>query len=250
MNPNKIIIIAILLTLTLALTACDTIASIKSKCKGSDTGLILDDMSASVHVGEIVKFGNYSWRVLEVRDGKALLLTDKIVDSSIYDLEPAGGVTWETSFLRNYLNGVYLQNFTEEEQAQIAETTISNPDNLWYGTPGGDDTRDKLFLLSLEEADRYFGNSGDYLNERRISWNSKGKAVENDKGSYFSNVYDKKRAALIGNVGTWWWLRSPGETSGSAATVNLGGSVGVSGRDVDASHPEMGGVRIALWLNP
>ena len=35
-----------------------------------------------VRIGDMIKFGLYEWRVLEVRDGQALLLTDKIITSS------------------------------------------------------------------------------------------------------------------------------------------------------------------------
>ena len=201
--------------------------------------------------GEIIQFGGYDWRVLEVRDGKALVISEDIVEANVYDLAAADGVTWETSFLRTYLNGIFLEKFTAEEQEQIAVTRIKNPDNLWYGTPGGADTDDKIFLLSLEEAEKYFGGGGDYLNERRKSWNADGTAIEkNDSGRAVSDSHDSERKAKYGYDFSWWWLRSPGAVNLSAACVSSDGSISVSGRDVDTMHPEMLGVRPALWLNP
>jgi len=202
---------------------------------------------SSVKASEIVQFGGYSWCVLEVRDGKALLLAEKIIEANLYNLYPTD-VTWESCFLRDYLNGIFLQNFTHEEQERIVETSVNNPDNLWYGTPGGADTYDKVFLLSLEEVDRYFGDSGDYLTGKRKLWHADG-IEENDEGWAFSNAHDEDRAAIYGYGPSWWWLRSPGSGSRSAAAVDIGGSVNVRGRDVDAMHPDMGGVRPALWLN-
>jgi len=206
-----------------------------------------EDTPVSVSIGETIQFGGYSWLVLEVQEGKALLITEEIIEANLYHLELTD-VTWETCFLRSYLNGIFLRKFSDEEQERILETCINNPGNLWYGTPGGADTNDKVFLLSLEEVDRYFGDSGDYHNERRKRWRVNG-IEENDDGWAFSNTYDGEREATFGYGPSWWWLRSPGSVRPAAATVNAGGSVNVSGRDVDTIHPDMGGVRPVLWLS-
>jgi len=117
-------------------------------------------------IGSIIPFGNYKWRVLDVQDGNALIITEDVIEERPYN-EENEGVTWRTCDLRKYLNNEFLRKFTKEQQGRIVEKKIPNPDNLWYGTKGGRDTRDKVFLLSLEEVDKYFGNSGDYLNKRR-----------------------------------------------------------------------------------
>jgi len=197
-------------------------------------------------VGDTMSFGGYTWRVLEVRDGAALLLTDVVIEANLYSVELTD-VTWETCFLRSYLNDRFLQNFTAEERERIIETSVSNPDNLWYGTAGGADTLDKVFLLSLEEADRYFGDSGDYHNARRVRWGAQGIEIADD-GWALSNEHDDERTAILGYGFSWWWLRSPGSNNLSAAAVSVGGDMNVRGRDVDAMHPDMGGVRPAIWL--
>jgi len=248
MNTKRFTAILLILTLALVIAACGNTAGTGTQEETiSATGPPIDDMSAPVRIGEIIEFGNYDWRVLEVIDGKVLLLSDQAIEPNIYHLD-LKDVTWEKSFLRQSLNSRVLQEFTKEEQAQIVETTIRNPDNLWYGTKGGANTKDKLFLLSLEEVDRYFGDSGDYLNERRKKWVDDG-FQERDNGSYLSNAYDSERVAILGYGETWWWLRSPGSVGASAAVVGIDGSVDVRGRDVNAMHTDMGGVRVALWLN-
>ena len=190
-----------------------------------------------------LKFGDYKWRVLDVQSDKALLITEGVIEERPYN-KKYRGATWEMCDLRKYLNGEFLRKFTEEERRKITETPIRNADNLWYGTPGGDDTVDKIFLLSLEEVDRYFGDSGDYLNKRRKT-DDNGELVADSDGYSFSNAHDSDRVAKFGND-TWWWLRSPGGGSCSAADVNLDGDVYVLGFDVDDLS---GGVRPAFWLN-
>ena len=202
-----------------------------------------------VEIGEVIQFGKYNWLVLDIKDGKALIIAENAVEPNIYEFMLTD-VTWETSFLRGYLNDRFLQNFTAEEQSRIAETQIKNPDNLWYGTPGGADTNDKIFLLSIEEADKYFGDSGDYLNKKRKSWKDGEGFEEKENGRTLSNTHDDERAAILDYGPTWWWLRSPGANNLCAACVNIGGSIDVSGRDVDAMNHEMGGVRPVLWLIP
>ena len=208
----------------------------------------VDAAARPVYVGAVIQFGGHDWRVLDVQGNRALIITENIIERRPYNVQWEA-VTWETSSLRQYLNGEFLQRFAQEDQRRIAETRIANNDNLWYDTPGGNDTTDRIFLLSLEEVDRYFGNSGDYENRRRKiyegQWPS-GRWVSADYGFGFSNANDSDRIARYNNEALWWWLRSPGGISGSAAGVNVGGGVRVSG---GVNFDVFGGVRPALWLN-
>jgi hypothetical protein len=190
-------------------------------------------ISNDPRVGTIIQFGNYKWRVLDVQGDRALILTEDVIEERKYNEEDTN-VTWEECTLRKYLNDEFLQRFTKEQQRQIIETEIRNPDNLWYGTEGGRDTKDKIFLLSLEEAGRYFGGSGQLRNK-------------NPKSEYYINdQYNPARIAKdTDGKACWWWLRSPGFSTDGAAFVNLDGFVFVSG-SVVVSY---GGVRPALWLN-
>jgi len=202
----------------------------------------------SDRIGEIIQFGKYNWRVLDVQNDMALIITEDIAEVRPYDSEFTDEV-WETCALRQYLNGEFFGQFTETEQKRIAETKIRNPNNLWYGTWGGKDTRDRIFLLSLEEADRYFGGGGDYLDERRKDFDFDGGIYsENHSGGYFSNDYDGGRQAKYKGEPAFWWLRSPGIHNGSAAFVLPNGGVGVFGLDLYCILDVICGVRPALWL--
>jgi hypothetical protein len=189
-----------------------------------------------------LSFGGYSWRVLDVQGGEALIITEDIVEKLPYNTEDKD-VTWESCTLRQYLNGGFLQKFSNEQRNRILETNNANPDNLWYGTKGGNNTRDRIFLLSLEEVDKYFGNSGDYGNKKRKNVSG----VVAKAGYLMSNEHDTDRQTKnTENKAWWWWLRSPGFLSDLAALVSGDGRVGV---DVGVVNDGSGGVRPALWLN-
>jgi len=185
----------------------------------------------SISVGETVRFGEWDWRVLEVQDGRALLVTKEIIEQLPYNGEQTG-VTWETCTLRAYLNGAFLEKFSARERRLICETENVNESNQWYGTNGGGNTTDKVFPLSLEEVVNYFGDSGQL---------KKGNLNEE---YFFDDQYNDARAAKFDNDGGWWWLRSPGDTQITAAGIHDDGCVNLAG---DYVFYELG-VRPALWL--
>jgi hypothetical protein len=200
------------------------------------------EQEISVSAGDTVQFGDYDWRVLEVQDGKMLLLSESITEQRAY--HPCyAGVTWEHSKLRQYLNNDFFNNFDSAEKDKILETKLSNPNNLWYGTEGGNDTFDRIFILNLEEADRYFGNSGDYSNIRRKKYDN-GKWVADDGGWILSNGHDSSRTAKHNGLASFWWLRSAGYSDCTAAYVSTTGNIPCNGDRVCIGR---GGVRPALW---
>ncbi|MDD6035308.1 MAG: DUF6273 domain-containing protein [Lachnospiraceae bacterium] len=75
-----------------------------------------------------------------------------------------GAIEWHDKAMEagRWLNSdFYRTAFSEKERASIAETLVRNADNPEYGTEGGNDTRDKVFLLSIEEATTYFDSDPD-----------------------------------------------------------------------------------------
>ena len=194
-------------------------------------------------IGDIVQFGDYNWRVLDTNGDKMLLLSEEILEQRAY--HPCyAGVTWENSTLRQYLNGDFFNLFDTADKEKIIETKLTNPDNLWYGINGGNDTADKIFILNLEEVDRYFGNSGDYLSKRRKKYDN-GSWVFDDKGWILSNQYDSSRVAKHNGLASFWWLRSPGYSDCTVAYVSTTGNIPPNGDRVCIGR---GGVRPALWL--
>ncbi|MDR0874923.1 MAG: DUF6273 domain-containing protein [Clostridiales Family XIII bacterium] len=172
-----------------------------NKASESEWQAQMQQLSLSV-VGSIVTFGDYEWIVLDKAENKLLIITRDIVGKRVYD-NSRQSVTWETCTLRKYLNEEFYDKFSAVEKTLITETSVVN---------AGNDTKDKIFLLSVDEAKEYFDGNDD------------------------RNCGDR-----------WWWLRSPGDDGSSlAAFVNHDGSVGDDGVIVISGH---GGVRPALWLN-
>ncbi|MDR2559318.1 MAG: leucine-rich repeat domain-containing protein [Oscillospiraceae bacterium] len=169
----------------------------------------------TINAGSLIHFGGVFWRVLEVQDGRALIITEDVTERKPYHAD-GGEITWEHSTVRQYLNGEFYNSFSSSEQGRIVETTIINSNNPTHGTAGGNNTTDNIFLLSIDEAQTYFTD-----NASRIAINANGEAI-------------------------WWWLRSPSTDGDCAAFVSEDGIVRVSGYDVSDND---GGVRPALWLN-
>ena len=180
-----------------------------------------------------VSLGGNDWRVLDVQNGKALLLSDKIIKKRAYNAKfEEEDITWETCTLREYLNGEFYNKFDAAVKTLIAESRIENDDNQCYGTHGGNTTTDKIFLLSIEEVVKYFGDSGQ---------------LKNDPRDDIHDQYNSARIAKDENgAASWWWLRSPGGYANSPAYVRDDGSVRVLGSRVRNGR---GGVRPAFWLN-
>ena len=191
-----------------------------------------DTFDYPVALDDIMEFGGYEWRVLELKGGKALILSEKVIEKREYH-SAAKRITWEGCSLRQYLNEDFINSFTEEEQAQIAQTKITTLFNPWYGIPGGD-TEDRIFLLSLQELVQYFGDSG------KLGDGFKGEAFLDDEYNSARIAYDTKGEASM------WWLRSVGQYAWDATEVFATGVIDPSG--IIIITDEEGGVRPALWL--
>ncbi len=146
---------------------------------------------------EIIKFGNFEWKVLEVKENNALLITKEIIELRWYH-SSFETITWSDSEIRRYLNNEFYNLFSPQEKEKINLVELKNLDNPWFGTNGGEDTHDKIFLLSLDEVCKYFGNSKHkLLNKDNQKWLISDENNENRKAKY-NNEYH------------WWRLRSPG----------------------------------------
>ncbi|MDR0960529.1 MAG: KAP family NTPase [Propionibacteriaceae bacterium] len=181
-----------------------------------------------------VSLSGYEWRVLvgpEEGHGRALLLSDRIVGKGPYNREQVD-VTWETCDLRRWLNGQFMASLGRPMWEQVEEGPVENPDNPFFGTPGGRATSDRAFLLSLEEMMRYLAG------QQKPNWGTIGRQ-DFRSGQLIALTEDNNKS--------WWWLRSPGRNPGGASFVFAVGLV-----LVDASthvSSASGGVRPALWLN-
>jgi hypothetical protein len=189
--------------------------------------------NSTFEVGKLAEFGDYEWRILEVRDRKALLLSREVIRTDAYN--PSKGYTsWDICALRDWLNIDFYEEFSEQEQARIVETHVATAKNPRFETDCGEATTDVVFLLSVEEVARYFGDSG-----QLTGGNPKSKWWINDQYNAERITYHEDGIAV------WWWLRTPGMHSNTAVYVNTCGSINLAGhRAINGD----GGVRPALWV--
>ena len=174
------------------------------------------------------------WRVLTVENGRALVISEKLLDCVKYN-EVKTDVTWETCTLRKWMNGEFLNKaFSSSEQSKIATVTNQNPDNPEYGTQGGNATQDRIFALSIEEANQYFRNDGDRMAAPTV--------YAKKQGAWASDISSLPSGEKTG----WRWLRSPGLHSNLAAYVLSGGRISQYG---DYVVNDSVAVRPAFWLN-
>ncbi|MBR4728292.1 MAG: hypothetical protein IK080_10440 [Clostridia bacterium] len=241
-NAKKLL--SVLLALTLALgTAAAGVGGLplRSSAAGTGKAIVLVTGGAADFIKgaqqSSVWFGNYmqssadskepvKWRVLSNADGKLFLLADQNLDVVQY-YEHETSITWENSTVRSWLNGDFCSAaFSDAEHAAIPEDTVVNDNNPYYGTAGGNDTTDQVFLLSIAEATTAaYGfpegyDSADTRKATNTAFVSAG-GHTGTNGMYANGAAD------------YWWLRSPGDSSNCAAFVTNYGFVADGGNHVD-----------------
>ena len=218
-----------------------------------------------------IKFGNYDWFVLDKLDDKMLIITEKVIEKRPYHHEETE-ITWESSDMRKYLNGEFYNSFDESDHEKILEVTNENPANPWYGTSGGNSTKDKIFLLSIDEVLKYFGDSGQ-IKTRYMYPSPYGDWCKDEFLPWIDDQYNLNRRAVNDEgIVEKWRLRSPGSDSNKIATV-MGfccdgfdqGGIDISGcsdfidghfildgvgalSEMPTDYHNLNGVRPALWL--
>lgn len=190
----------------------------------------------SVRVGDYITFGRYEqdadevngkeaieWRVLDKQDGRVLLLSECSLDAQKFNYY-SRSVAWDNSTLRTWLNEHFLNAaFSSTEQPMIMETQVIADKKVdYFGSYSYYETKDKIFLLNIEEVNRYLPS----LDEKRAE----------------ATTYAQKQGAdaYVGDY-CLWLLRTAG--SGDVMIVDAGGSV-VSGYLID----RIAAVRPAMWI--
>lgn len=183
-----------------------------------DGGSTAAEGRKAVLASDTIEFAGCTWIVLDKQEDKTLVISRDILEQRAYHVTRED-ITWEASDLRRYLNGEWLDSaLTGQEKACVAEVSIQNPSNPKYGIRGGNATVDKVFLLSLQEAEYYCAGNADLL---------KGKTEAGEP--------------------VWWHLRSPGEAPYVAASVSSGGLIDYHGT-AEGVDDAAGGVRPAMWV--
>jgi hypothetical protein len=158
------------------------------------------------------------WRLIQLEEetGCALVIAKDCIALMPYDMPGGRAVTWETCTLRGWLNSNFYNSLSTDVRSKVIRSEIVTKDNC--SLPGGNDTSDFVFLLSIEE---------------------------------YNEILPKTlRTARFHGSPSWWWLRSPGYSCTDVANVRPDGILdgGLSGHGF-YSHCDCGGVRPALFLN-
>lgn len=223
-----------------ALIALDGYKDSASKAKEIRGQYIAEKLKIA-KVGDYVAFGAYEqdnntsngkedieWLVLEVKDGKALVISKYALDRKPYNASYTD-VTWETCTLRKWLNKEFINAaFSADEKAMIPTVTVPADKNPDYSTNPGNATQDQVFLLSIAEANKYCSSDSARRCEPTDYAVANG-AWESDSGN------------------CWWWLRSPGYVQNFAAIVYDCGDVNFYDYYYDSINDIA--VRPALWID-
>ena len=237
------------------------------------------------HVGDGVILGKYEqdantengaedieWIVLDVKGMKVLLISKYALESMPFN-SASGETSWGDSSIRIWLNGEFMDNaFSETERRYLVYSSIENKDyylgvtengilkanNTGEGlkdisahTQGGAVTTDRVFLLSVDEANEYFASEEDRV--ALFSGAARERFLQNcveDAKAY--GMTDEK--VVLDNVAKWeqehgigscfWWLRNPGLKSSYCSIVDDKGET-YNSQNVESKE---GGVRPVMWV--
>ena len=163
------------------------------------------------------------WRVLQNANGQLFVLSDQILDFRKYETNRnVTSITWAQSNIRSWLNGntdyKFLHDaFCDLEKQAIEDTNVVNQDNPLHGTNGGNDTTDKIFLLSIDDIlNTEYGFSG------TLAAGTAQTRVATDT-AYTAYKSATQTVGIHEGTSDFWWLRSPGQDSICAALI---GSLG------------------------
>ncbi len=209
-------------------------------------GLTGCSVEKEIAVGSVIQFGKYNidtdasgsepieWIVVAKEDDKLLLLSRYALEERYFNTEEWSDavITWENSKLRNWLNTeFYMTAFSNVEKENIILSRIINSENPEFGTDGGNDTDDNVFLLSADEVTKY-------LTEKRFRICEPTPYAQKTYRYIDDNLDDEYRSCM-------WWLRSiGGETNRFRVVDTYSSSIGQNGTDLSVPYY----VRPAMWV--
>ena len=198
-------------------------------------------------VGDIVRLGHYEqdnddsngsekieWLILADEEDRKLLITKYGIDCKQFN-DKKFDATWATCTLRKWLNDDFYNQAFEDTEKDMILTSVVLPiqyEPYTQETDQGDETQDKVFILSIQEAMDYFKNNTERKAKGTKYAEEHGATSPKDDGSNF------------------WWLRTikigkysvNDEVSGSC--VNRDGEITI-GTTIDFEEFT---VRPAIWV--
>ncbi len=201
---------------------------------------------ADAKVGDYIVLGSYEqdndstngkegieWLVLAKEADKVLVISRYGIDCRRFNSSRVS-VTWDKCSIRKWLNSSFLNAaFTEQEKAMISSVTVRADKNPEYSVKAGNSTKDKIFLLSVTEADQYFSTD-------------KMRKCVPTAYAFAQGIWTDDISMIDGTETCRWWLRSTGRNSMRAAGTDFDGSVSCFGYYVNSSTIA---IRPAMWID-
>ena len=202
---------------------------------------IAAQLIGNIETGDRIGFGSYDtdgweddqesvqWIILDKQDTKVLIISSQVIDAIPFNSEYTDS-DWESSSIREWLNGEFLSDhFSDAQKAMILETELDNPSNSAYEGKDGSSTTDSVFLLSEEEVNEYL-TAEDRV--ALLTGSTADRMLLSGKKDY-----DETGA---------WLLRTNGASSDLAAFVDPEGEVNLEGVPVNSKYI---GLRPAMWID-
>ena len=214
---------------------------------------VIAEVAGRKKIGDLMELGRYmvqaaikpynypaksyksmEWYVLAREGSRMLLLSKDCVDWEFID-GTGHPQTWENCFARKELLPAFFKDtFTEEEKSLILPVRLKTMDNVTYGTKGGEDTTDRIFLLSMEEFQKYVFPEAARASLYMVD--------------YLTGDFEEKKEAKyeLWHEPADWWLRSPGEEQCCNVVVSSRGELWEEGLENGADEV---GIRPAIWID-
>ena len=191
----------------------------------NQSGLFDTMFFGSYYYGNQGETAPIEWIILKEENGRKLLLSKYIIDAVDYH-EKGQVQSWEECSIRTWLNTEFIKkSFSETEAACLIETRRDETRNLFYQTEDLKQCEDKVFLLSVEEIEKYLGT---------------------DKVAMGPvTPYALERGVFTQNAGLWWTC-TPGDDFGMQTYIDTEGGIAYEGCYQQRSEV---GLRPAMWIN-
>lgn len=210
-----------------------------TKVTAVQTVSLSDNITITAGAEYYFKLEVIKWRILDEKDGKALILCDSVVaESEFHSYEKS--YAYSSSAVRWWLINVFYNvafNSLQQELIQVTNVDNSVSTELFVKGGGCENTNDKVFLLSYQE-----------VKNASYGFNSEFFSREDVDTARSMQVSDYGKAIGIyaySNGNCLWWLRSSGlgQYSAGACCVYSDGSN-------NGSYPvtEEFGVVPAMWI--
>jgi len=199
--------------------------------------------AASIKVGDTVTFGSYEqdnnktngaeaieWIVLSKNTDDSFIVISKYGLDNVPYNKTYTDVTWETCSLRKWLNDEFFNAaFNAEQKAMIKTAKVTPDENTaleLFPEEQGKATRDKVWILSIAEAEKYFKSD-----ESRVCSATK---------------YAKGRGVYVHNNSAYWWLRTCAYPQTHVAVVQTRGDINPYGWYCDNKGTGNGNADVAV----